>query len=84
MLARDETYHISLLKPVLALLCTISELKAKFPIDKNYDLTTMVQRLVGTLNMHQKSNRELDQQLIDRVKKAIELHLKRFTPVFPK
>ena len=70
MLARYETYHISLLKPVLALLCTISELKTKFPIDKNYDLTTMVQRLVGTLNMQQKSNRELDRELIDQVKQG--------------
>jgi len=70
MLARYETYHISALKSVLALLCTISELKTKFPIDKNYDLTTMVQRLVGTLNMDRKSNRELDQQLIDQIKKG--------------
>ena len=39
-------------------------------IDKNYDLTTMVQGLGGTLVMQQKSNRELDQQLIDQVKKG--------------
>ncbi|GJM16164.1 MAG: hypothetical protein DHS20C13_14910 [Thermodesulfobacteriota bacterium] len=70
MLARYETYHISLLKPVLALLCIILELKTKFLIDKNYDLTTMVQRLVGTLNMQQKSNRELDRELIDQVKQG--------------
>ena len=70
MLTRYETYHISVLNPVLNLLSTISELSTKFSIDKNYDLTTMVQRLAGTLNMDQKSNRELDQQLIDQVKKG--------------
>ncbi len=37
-------------------------------IDKNYDLTTMVQRLVGIPVMQQKSNRELDQELISQVK----------------
>jgi len=42
----------------------------RLAIDKNYDLTTMVQGLGGTLVMQQKSNRELDQQLIDQVKKG--------------
>ena len=39
-------------------------------IDKNYGLTTMVQRLGGTLVMQQKSNRDLDQQLIVQVKEG--------------
>ncbi|MEM7008970.1 MAG: sigma-70 family RNA polymerase sigma factor [Thermodesulfobacteriota bacterium] len=39
-------------------------------IDKKYYLTTMVQRLGGILVMQQKSNRELDQELIDQVKKG--------------
>jgi RNA polymerase sigma-70 factor (ECF subfamily) len=46
------------------------ELKTKLTIDKNFDLTTMVYRLGGTLVMQQKSNRELDQQLIDQVKQG--------------
>jgi len=48
----------------------MSGLNATLTIDKNFDLTTMVQRLVGTLNMQQKSNRELDQELIEQVKKG--------------
>jgi len=68
MLANHETYHISILKNMLTVLTITSRLDAKLTIDKNYDLTTMLQKLVGTLNMHQKSNRELDQKLIDQVK----------------
>ncbi len=68
MIAKFGTCHISILKPIMSVLTIISELNTKLPIDKDYDLTTMVQRLVGTLNMDQKSNRELDQKLIDQVK----------------
>lgn len=46
------------------------ELLVNVPIDKNCDLTTMVQRLVSTLNMHQKSNRKPDQVLIEQVSKG--------------
>lgn len=46
------------------------ELLTNVPIDKNCDLTTMVQRLVGTLNMHQKSNRNPDKVLIEQVSKG--------------
>jgi RNA polymerase sigma-70 factor (ECF subfamily) len=46
------------------------ELYTKQTIDKNFDLTTMVQSLGGTLVMQQKSNRKLDQQLIDQVKQG--------------
>lgn len=67
-LTNNEDYHISLLRPLYSILTKMSEFKIKLPIDKNYDLTTMVQRLVGTLNMQQMSNRELDQQLIEKVK----------------
>ena len=55
------------------------------PIDKNCDLTTMVQRLVGTLNMHQKSNRTPDQELIELVtrgdKSAFKEIYSRFSQV---
>ena len=68
MIANHETHQISILRYTLSLLAITSELYTKLPIDKNCDLTTMVQRLVGTLNMDQKSNRELDQKLIDQVK----------------
>jgi len=55
------------------------------PIDKNCDLTTMVQRLVGTLNMHQKSNRNPDQELIELVtrgdKSAFKEIYSRFSQV---
>ena len=46
------------------------KLLVNIPIDKNCDLTRMVQRLVGTLNMHQKSNRKPDQVLIEQVSKG--------------
>jgi RNA polymerase sigma-70 factor (ECF subfamily) len=48
----------------------MSELNLTQAIDKNYDLNTMVQRLFGTLYMDQKSNREIDQDLIEQVKKG--------------
>ena len=46
------------------------KLLVNIPIDKNCDLTRMVQRLVGTLNMHHKSNRKPDQVLIEQVSKG--------------
>lgn len=70
MIANYETHQISILRYTLSLLTIASELYRKLTIDKNYDLTTMVQRLVGTINMDQKSNRELDQELIEQVKKG--------------
>lgn len=70
MITNHETYHISLLRPLYSVLTATSELNLAQAIDKNYDLTTMVQRLVGTLNMDQKSNREIDQDLIEQVKKG--------------
>jgi RNA polymerase sigma-70 factor (ECF subfamily) len=54
----------------LAEITNALELNTKQTIDKNFDLTTMVQSLGGTLVMQQKSNRELDQQLIDQVKQG--------------
>jgi len=61
------------------------ELLANVSIDKNCDLTTMVQRLVGTLNMHQKSNRRPDQELIEQVtrgdKSAFKEIYSRFSQV---
>jgi len=54
----------------LAEITNFLELYTKQTIDKNFDLTTMVQSLDGTLVMQQKSNRELDQQLIDQVKQG--------------
>lgn len=68
ILTKIEAYQIGLLGHLYLILTLMSEFKIKLPIDKNYDLTKMVQRLVGTLNMQQKSNRELDQQLIEQVK----------------
>lgn len=61
------------------------ELLTNVSIDKNCDLTTMVQRLVGTLNMHQKSNRKPDQELIEQVtrgdKSAFKEIYSRFSQV---
>ena len=54
----------------LAEITNFLELYTKQTIDKNFDLTTMVQSLDGTLVMQQKSNRKLDQQLIDQVKQG--------------
>lgn len=48
----------------------------KQTIDKNCDLTTMVQRLVGIPVMQQKSNRELDQELIEEVKNGNKIAFK--------
>jgi len=55
----------------LAEITNFLELYTKQTIDKkNFDLTTMVQSLDGTSVMQQKSNRKLDQQLIDQVKQG--------------
>lgn len=70
MLLNYETKHLGILNYTHSRLATTPELYTQLTIDKNYVLTTMVQRLVGTPNMQQKSNRELDQALIDRVKKG--------------
>ncbi|MCK5708892.1 MAG: hypothetical protein KAI07_00005, partial [Deltaproteobacteria bacterium] len=58
------------------------ELKIKLTIDKNFGLTTMVQRLSGTLVMQQKSNRELDQQLINQVKQGDKTAFKEIYSLF--
>ncbi|MGB2691290.1 MAG: sigma-70 family RNA polymerase sigma factor [Thermodesulfobacteriota bacterium] len=70
MITNYETYYISTLRPLYSVLTAMSELNLTQAIDKNYDLNTMVQRLVGTLYMDQKSNREIDQDLIEQVKKG--------------
>ena len=61
------------------------ELLTNASIDKNCCLTTMVYRLVGTLNMHQKSNRKPDQELIELVtrgdKSAFKEIYSRFSQV---
>ena len=61
------------------------ELLTNVLIDKNCDLTTMLQRLVGTLNMHHKSNRKPDQELIEQVtrgdKSAFKEIYSRFSQV---
>jgi len=67
MITKKESYHFC---PLFTASIAISQIKTALTIDKNYDLTTMVQRLAGTLNMHEKSNRELDQELIEQVKKG--------------
>ena len=77
MISNNETYYISTRRPFYSILNAMSELNASLTIDKNYDLTTMVQRLVGTLNMHQNSNRELDQELIEQVKKGDKIAFKQ-------
>lgn len=70
MTANDATYYLSKLRPLYLVLDSVTELKTTDTIDKKYDLTTMVQWLVGPLNMQQKSNRELDQELIEQVKRG--------------
>ena len=70
MITNHETYYISILRPLYSVLTAMSELNLTQAIDKNYDLNTMVQRLFGTLYMDQKSNREIDQDLIEQVKKG--------------
>jgi hypothetical protein len=48
----------------------LSYIQNKRLTKKNFDLTTMVRSLDGTSVMQQKSNRKLDQQLIDQVKQG--------------
>ena len=66
-LTNRNSPNIFILSQSPAELYLFPHLKTTLTIDKNYDLTTMVHRLGGTLVMQQKSNRELDQQLIGQV-----------------
>jgi len=70
MAAKSEVCYLSMIRPVFSQSNTVSAPVYKLPIDKKYDLTTMVHGSAGTLNMHQKSKREFDKALIEQVKKG--------------
>ena len=70
MAAKSEIYHLSMTRSAISLSTTVTGPDYKLPIDKKYDLTTMVHGSAGTLNMHQKSNREFDKALLEQVKKG--------------
>ena len=75
--------QLNILNYNFAEFANILELNTKLTIDKNFDLTTMVQRLGGTLVMQQKSNRELDRQLVDQVKQGDKTAFKEIYSRFP-
>ncbi len=69
MIATQATSTLLLIQHILSESNKLARNK-ELTIDKNYDLSTMVQGLGGTLVMQQKSTRELDQELIYQVKKG--------------
>jgi len=70
LIIKQRTSQLNILNGNFSELVNSLELNTKLMIDKNFDLNTMVPRLGGALVMQQKSNRELDQQLIDQVIKG--------------